>query len=81
MVPQGSGAYIWRSEKPSLHIQGGSMSRLIRASSVSRSAKTRRVLRALRKSCTQARLTDRELIAMHTDLSRHAGWGCGSAHS
>jgi tRNA C32,U32 (ribose-2'-O)-methylase TrmJ len=55
------------------------MSRLIRASSASRSAEARRVLRALRKSCTQARLTDRELMAMRTNLSRHSGWGCGSA--
>jgi hypothetical protein len=81
MVPQGPGEYIWRSEKPSLHTHGGTMSRLIPASSASRSAKARRVLRALRKSCTQARLTDRDLMAMRTNLSRHSGWGCGSAQA
>jgi hypothetical protein len=54
------------------------MSRLIRASSASRFAKARRVVRAHRKSCTQARLTDRELMAMRTNLSRHSGWGCFS---
>jgi hypothetical protein len=54
------------------------MSRLIRASSASRSAKARRVLRAVRNSCAQARLTDRELMAMRTNLCTHAGWGrCG----
>jgi hypothetical protein len=80
MVPQGPGQYLWKSEKPSLHTQGGTMSRLIRASSASRSAKARRVLRVVRKSCTQARLTDRELMAMRTNLSKHAGWGrCGPA--
>jgi hypothetical protein len=51
------------------------MSRLIRYSPASRSAKARRKLRALRKSCTQARLTDRELMALRTNLSRHSGWG------
>lgn len=55
------------------------MSRLIRASSASRSTKARRMLRALRKTCTEARLTDRELMAMRTNLSRHSGWGCSSA--
>jgi hypothetical protein len=57
------------------------MSRLIRASSASRSANARRVLRALRKSCTQARLTDRELMATRTNLSRHSGWGCHSSEA
>jgi hypothetical protein len=55
------------------------MSRVIQASSASRSAKVRRTLRALRKSCTQASLTDRELMAMRTNLNRHSGWGCSSA--
>jgi hypothetical protein len=54
------------------------MVRLIRASSAGRSAKARRIIRALRKGCAQARLADRELMAMRTDLSRHSGWGCGS---
>jgi hypothetical protein len=57
------------------------MSGLIQASAASRMAKARRTLRALRKRSTQARLTDRELMALRTDLSRHAGWGCGSAQS
>jgi hypothetical protein len=51
------------------------MSRLIGASSASRSAKARRVLRAVRKSCIHTRLVDRELMAMRTNLSRHANWG------
>jgi hypothetical protein len=51
------------------------MSRLIRASSA------RRVLHALRELCTEARGTDRELMAMRTNLSRQSGWGCGSAQS
>jgi hypothetical protein len=52
------------------------VSRLIRASSASRSTNARRVLLALRKNCTQARLADRELMAMRTSLSRHSGPGC-----
>jgi hypothetical protein len=35
--------------------------------------------RALRKNWTQARLIDRELMALRTNLSRHSGHGCGSA--
>jgi tRNA C32,U32 (ribose-2'-O)-methylase TrmJ len=68
-------------ESLSLHTQGNTMSRLIRASSASRSAKARRMLQALRKSCTQARLTDRELMAMRTNLSRHSGCGASSAQA
>jgi hypothetical protein len=72
---KGRGEYLWKSERPSLHTHGGTMSRLIRASSASRSAKARRVLRAVRKSCIHTRLVDRELMAMRTNLSRHANWG------
>lgn len=50
------------------------MSRIIRASSASRPAKIARMSQALRKSWTQSRLVDRELMALRTDLSRHAGW-------
>lgn len=57
------------------------MSRLIQASSTSRTAKARRTFWALRKRSTQARLTDRELMALRTSLSRHAGWGCSSAQT
>ena len=35
--------------------------------------------RALRKNWTQARLIDRELMALRANLSRHSGPGCGSA--
>jgi hypothetical protein len=56
------------------------MSGLIKTSA-SRMAKARLTLRALRKRSTQARLTDRELMALRTDLSRHAGWGCSTAQS
>jgi hypothetical protein len=50
------------------------MSRITRASSASRSAKIARASKAIRKSWTQSRLIDRELMALRTDLSRHAGW-------
>jgi len=49
------------------------MSHLARASSVSRTAKVLRVSQALRRNWTQARLTDRELMALRTNLSRHSG--------
>lgn len=51
------------------------MQRITRASSTSRHAKIARMSQALRKSWTQARLVDRELMALRTDLSRNAGWG------
>lgn len=50
------------------------MSRIIRTSSPSRPAKLARKSRTLRKGWTQARLVDRELMALRTELSRHAGW-------
>jgi hypothetical protein len=40
-----------------------------------RPAKIARLSQALRRSWTQARLVDRELMALRTDLSRQAGWG------
>jgi tRNA C32,U32 (ribose-2'-O)-methylase TrmJ len=64
-----------------LDTEGNTMSRLVRASSGSRSGRARRMLRALRKSCTRARLTDRELMAMRTNLSRHCGCGAGSGQA
>jgi hypothetical protein len=52
------------------------MSRLIRASSARLSAKARGMLRALRNTrCTRACQVDRELMTLHTDLTRNAGWG------
>jgi hypothetical protein len=52
------------------------MSRLIRASSASLSAKARGMLRALRNTrCTRACQVDRELMTLRTDLTRNAGWG------
>jgi hypothetical protein len=38
-----------------------------------RTAKVARLTEALRQSWTQARLTDRELIALRTSLTRHSG--------
>ncbi len=50
------------------------MSHRTRASSASRRpAKAARMSQAIRKSWTQARLTDRELMALRTNLSRHSG--------
>jgi hypothetical protein len=46
-----------------------------RTPSAGRTAKVGRALLALRKSFTRARLADRELMAMRTDLGRHSGWG------
>jgi hypothetical protein len=54
------------------------MARLVRASSTGRVAKVRNALRLLFKRCTQARLTDRELMTMRTNLTHQSGWGCGS---
>jgi hypothetical protein len=53
------------------------MSRLIRDSSASLSAKARGMLRALRNTprCTKACQVDRELMTLRTDLTRHSGWG------
>lgn len=51
------------------------MSRLIRASLASFSAKGGRMLRALRDArCTKACKVDRELMTLRTDLTRHSGW-------
>ena len=45
-----------------------------RTSSVSRRpAKVARMSQAIRHSWTQARLADRELMALRTNLSRHSG--------
>jgi hypothetical protein len=49
------------------------MSHVYRASTSSRPQKVARMTEALRKSWTQARLTDRELMSLRTSLSRHAG--------
>jgi hypothetical protein len=49
------------------------MSHVSIASSASRTAKVARMTKALRQSWTQARLTDRELMALRTNLSRHSG--------
>jgi hypothetical protein len=49
------------------------MSHAKHASPLSRTAKVARMTKALRTSWTQARLTDRELMALRTDLSRHSG--------
>ena len=38
-----------------------------------RTTKVARLTEALRQSWTHARLTDRELIALRTNLSRHSG--------
>lgn len=51
------------------------MSRITSAPSASRPAKIAYVARALRKNWTQARLLDRELMALNADLGRNAGWG------
>jgi len=49
------------------------MSHVIRSSSARRTDSVARMTQALRKSWTQARLTDRELMSLRTNLSRHAG--------
>jgi len=48
------------------------MSHVYRATASS-TTKVARLTDAVRKSWTQARLTDRELMALRTDLSRHSG--------
>ena len=50
------------------------MPRITRSSSASRHAKVARKSRTRRSGWTQARLVDRELMALRTELSRHAGW-------
>jgi len=50
------------------------MSRATRTSSASPTAKITRMSRTLRRGWNQARLVDRELMALRTKLSRHAGW-------
>jgi hypothetical protein len=49
------------------------MSHAYRTPSSNRTAKVARLAGALRRNWTQARLTDRELMALRTNLSRHAG--------
>ena len=49
------------------------MSHVTRASQSAGAAKVARVTEALRNSWTQARLTDRELLALRTNLVRHVG--------
>lgn len=49
------------------------MSHVIRASRSTGATKVARVTEALRKSWNQARLTDRELMALRTNLVRHVG--------
>lgn len=48
------------------------MSHVIHTSSSHRTA-VARMTEVLRKSWNQARLTDRELMALRTNLSRHSG--------
>jgi hypothetical protein len=48
------------------------MSHVLRAPS-GRTLKVARMTQALRNNWTQARLTDRELMALRTNLSRHSG--------
>lgn len=51
------------------------MSRLIRVSSASVSARVSGMLRALRGTrCTKACQVDRELMTLRNDLTRHSGW-------
>ena len=52
--------------------EGSTMSYVTGATST-RTAKVARLTEALRQSWTQARLTDRELIALRTSLTRHVG--------
>ena len=49
------------------------MSHVIWASNSDRSITVARVTEALRRNWTQARLADRELMALRTDLVRHVG--------
>ena len=49
------------------------MSHVIRASQHTGAATIARVTEGLRNSWTQARLTDRELLALRTNLVRHVG--------
>ena len=49
------------------------MSHAYRALSANRTATVSRLTGALRKNWNQARLTDRELMALRTNLSRHSG--------
>jgi hypothetical protein len=57
------------------------MSRLIRLWPHARTAKTRRRVRTLHESCTRARLADRELMSLRTNLTRQCGAGCYSPGS
>ena len=43
------------------------------ASSSNATAKLARLTQTLRSTWTQARLTDRELMALRTELTRHSG--------
>lgn len=66
--------YRLRCEKASQHIEGTTMSHHTRASSASRlPTKVALMSQAILKTWTQARLTDRELMALRTNLSRHSG--------
>lgn len=49
------------------------MSYVTTASSTSRTTKVARMTEAVRQSWTQARLTDRELMNLRTNLTRHSG--------
>jgi hypothetical protein len=60
---------------PSQQTLGGTMSRLIRASSAVLSAKARAMWRTLPTTrCTKACQVDRELMTLRTDLTRQSGW-------
>ena len=49
------------------------MSHVIRASNSDRSITVARVTEALRRNWMQARLADRELMSLRTNLVRHVG--------
>jgi hypothetical protein len=53
--------------------EGSIMSHVIQASKSLRATKVGRATEALRTSWNQARLTDRELMSLRTELSRHSG--------
>jgi hypothetical protein len=68
-----SGCYIWGGEKASPLSEGSIMSHVSAASSPRRTVTVARLTAALRRNWSEARIADRRLMEMRTNLSRHVG--------